>query len=93
MGRGFWSPFSNEQSVARGEIRFWAIVETLVAMAVFWWVAIRFETFLLLTTSLFLSPFQFLRPSPNDLGNPIASGFTYDPYSNRLEAVAIVTMA
>ena len=26
---GFWSSFSNEDSVARGEARFWAIVETL----------------------------------------------------------------
>ena len=58
---GFWSPFSNEESVARGEVRFWAIFETLVAMAVFWWVAVRYETFLLLTTSLFVAPLLLLR--------------------------------
>ena len=58
---GFWSPFSNEDSVARGEARFWAIVETLAAMAVFWWVAIRYETFFLLTTSLFVAPLLLLR--------------------------------
>jgi hypothetical protein len=49
----FWSPFSNEESVQCGGVRFWAIVETLAAIAVFWWVAIRYETFLLLTSSLF----------------------------------------
>jgi hypothetical protein len=58
---GFWSPFSNEESVARGEVRFWAIVETLAATAVFWWVAIRFETFALLTSSLFVAPLLLLR--------------------------------
>jgi hypothetical protein len=26
---GFWSPFSDEESVAGGQVRFWAIVETL----------------------------------------------------------------
>jgi hypothetical protein len=57
----FWSPFSNEDTVARGEVRFWAIVETFAAMAVFWWVAIRYETFLLLTTSLFVAPLLLLR--------------------------------
>jgi TIR domain len=57
----FWSPFSNEETVDRGEVRFWAIVETLVAVAVFWWVAIRYESFLLLTTSLFIAPLLLLR--------------------------------
>jgi len=57
----FWSPFSNEESVERDEVRFWAIVETLAAMAAFWWVAIRYETFLLLTTSLFVAPLLLLR--------------------------------
>ena len=47
--------------MARGELRFWAIAETLLAMAVFWWVAIRYETFLLLTTSLFVAPLLLLR--------------------------------
>jgi hypothetical protein len=47
--------------VAHDEVRFWAIAETLVAIAVFWWVAIRFETFLLLTTSLFVTPLLLLR--------------------------------
>ncbi|HEX9170150.1 MAG TPA: hypothetical protein VF886_14705 [Roseiarcus sp.] len=42
-------------------MRFWAIVETLAAMAVFWWVAVRYETFLLLTTSLFVAPLLLLR--------------------------------
>ena len=47
--------------MARGEARFWAIVETLAAMAVFWRLAIRYETFLLLTTSLFVAPLLLLR--------------------------------
>jgi hypothetical protein len=47
--------------VARDEVRFWSIVETVAAMAVFWWIAIRYETFLLLTTSLFVAPLLLLR--------------------------------
>jgi TIR domain len=57
----FWSAFSNEESVEREEIRFWAIMETVAAIAVFWWIAIRYETFLLLTTSLFVAPLLLLR--------------------------------
>jgi hypothetical protein len=58
---GFWSPVSTEESVARGEMRFWAILETVAAMAVFWWTAIHYETFLLLFTSLFIAPLLLLR--------------------------------
>jgi hypothetical protein len=57
----FWSPFSDEASVARGEVKFWAIVETVLAIAVFWWIAIRYETLMLLTTSLFVAPLLLLR--------------------------------
>jgi TIR domain len=57
----FWSPFSDEESVDRGEVRFWAIVETLAAMTAFWWFAINYETFLLLTTGLFIAPLLLLR--------------------------------
>jgi hypothetical protein len=59
--RRFWSPFSDEESVDRGEVRFWAIVETLAAMTAFWWFAIYYETFLLLTTGLFIAPLLLLR--------------------------------
>jgi hypothetical protein len=66
-GGSFWSPFSNEDSVERGEVRFWAIVETVAAIAVFWWVAIRYETFLPLTTSLFVAPLLLLRSEESTL--------------------------
>jgi hypothetical protein len=46
--KGFWSLVSDDESVARGQINFWAIVETLLAIGVFWWVALKWETFFLL---------------------------------------------
>jgi hypothetical protein len=72
----FWSPFSDEESVARGEIRFWAIVETVLAIAVFWWIAIRWEKFTLLTTSLFVVPLLLLR-SEERHGNMVANLFHF----------------
>jgi hypothetical protein len=59
--KGFWSLASNDESVARGQANFWAILETLLAIAGFWWVALEYETFFLLYTSLFVAPLLFLR--------------------------------
>lgn len=59
--KGFWSFVSDDESVERGQVNFWAIAETLLAIGVFWYVALEWETFFLLYTSLFIAPLLFLR--------------------------------
>ncbi|MGD9540966.1 hypothetical protein [Methylocystis sp.] len=59
--KGFWSLQSDEESVARGQNNFWAMLETVLAIVGFWYVALTYETFLLLYTSLFIAPLLFLR--------------------------------
>jgi len=59
--KGFWSLRSDDESVERGQLNFWAMLETLLAIAGFWWIALKYETFFLLYSSLFVAPLLFLR--------------------------------
>ena len=59
--RGFWSLHSSDESIELGELRFWAMAETALAIGVFWYVALRWETFLLLYSSLFIAPLLLFR--------------------------------
>lgn len=58
---GLWSLESTQASVAAGERRIWAMVETALAIAAFWWVALTWETLTLVYTSLVFAPLIFLR--------------------------------
>lgn len=58
---GFWSLVTSDESVKRGQINFWAIAETLLAIVAFWYVALHWETFFLLYSSLFIAPLLLLR--------------------------------
>ncbi len=59
--KGFWSLTSNEESIRLGQVRFWAILETVVAIGVFWYLALRFETLWILYSSMAIAPLLFLR--------------------------------
>ena len=63
-----WSPFSDEETVARGEVRYLAVAETALAIAVFWGVALNWHYFSLhwagsyiLFSGCFVAPLLLLR--------------------------------
>ncbi|WP_165742100.1 hypothetical protein [Candidatus Thiosymbion oneisti] len=53
--------WSTAESRAAGRISILAIAETLFAVALYWWIAIRFDTHIHLVTSLFVAPLLLLR--------------------------------
>jgi hypothetical protein len=58
---GFWSLLTTDESIERGQINFWAILETTLAIVAFWYVALHWETFFLLYSSLLIAPLLLLR--------------------------------
>lgn len=59
--QGFWSLYSDVESIAREEIRIWAIAETILANVGFWYVAVNWESNWLLFSSCFVAPLLLLR--------------------------------
>lgn len=57
----FWSFVSTDESVEKGQWNFWAIVEIVVAIAVYWYLAIEWRTLIPLYSSLFIAPLLFMR--------------------------------
>ncbi len=58
---GFLSLVTTDESVARGQVNLWAIVETVIAIGVFWWVTLTVETWTIFWSSLFVAPLLLLR--------------------------------
>jgi hypothetical protein len=83
-----WMWHANLASRAAGKVSVLACVETAIAVALYWWVAIRFDTHWHLLTSVFIAPLLLLR-SPES----IAAGlrwFTKDWFAvGRAESWAV----
>jgi len=56
-----WVRWSTPESRAAGQISVLAIVETIVAVALYWWIAFYLDTHLHLVTSLLVAPLLLLR--------------------------------
>jgi len=58
---GFWSFRSSEDRIRDGRLSFWSILETIVAVLIFWYCTISFHTFLFLYSSLIVAPLLLIR--------------------------------
>jgi hypothetical protein len=56
-----WVFWSTRESIDRDIPSAAAIVETIIAVPLYWWIAIHFETYLLLTVSVGVAPLVLLR--------------------------------
>jgi hypothetical protein len=64
-----WVWHSSLATRAAGQVSVLAVVETLLAIVLYWWIAIRFETHWHLVTSVFIAPLLLLRsPESMDAG-------------------------
>ena len=57
----FWSLVSDDESVERGQVNFWAMAETALAIVIFWYVALNWETAFVLYLSCCIAPMLLLR--------------------------------
>jgi hypothetical protein len=58
---GFWRILTTRETLNSNQANFWAIVETLSANVAFWYIAIRWETFVPLYSALFIAPMLLMR--------------------------------
>jgi hypothetical protein len=56
-----WVFWSSRESIDREVPSVTAIIESVIAVPLYWWVAIHFETYLLLLASVAIAPFVLLR--------------------------------
>jgi hypothetical protein len=56
--------YSTPESLVEGKVSVLAVSQTILSAAAYWWIAVAFDTYLHLVTSIVIAPWSCFAPRP-----------------------------